>query len=86
MFRKELNLSYYNCKIDLSQGQVLYTPRVLRINLSIQTNYFKDFNIIWRSNILMKVIPETYLMKVIPETYLMKVILSVPDEGYSERT
>ena len=25
-------------------------------------------------------------MKVIPETYLMKVILSVPDEGYSERT
>jgi hypothetical protein len=35
---------------------------------------------------LMKVIPETYLMKVIPETYLMKVILSVLDEGYSERT
>ena len=34
----------------------------------------------------MKVIPETYLMKVIPETYLMKVVLSVPDEGCSERT
>jgi hypothetical protein len=34
----------------------------------------------------MKVIPETYLMKVIPETYLMKVIMSVPDEGYYERT
>ena len=34
----------------------------------------------------MKVILETYLMKVIPETYLMKVVLSVPDEGCSERT
>ena len=34
---------------------------------------------------LMNVIP-AYLMNVIPVTYLMKVILSVPDEGYSERT
>ena len=32
----------------------------------------------------MKAIP-AYLMKAIP-AYLMKAILSVPDEGYSERT
>ena len=76
----------------------IYHPDLLLINCckSIvkswkKCNGFQTFDF---ERHLMKVIPIfwswAYLMKVIPNfwswAYLMKIILSVPDEGYSERT
>jgi hypothetical protein len=62
---------------------VLYTPRVLRINLSIQTNYFKDFNIIWLLNILDMSVPDEGYSRNVPDEGYSR---NVPDEAYSERT